>query len=93
MNTDTLKTIKEEAWNKFPAQELWINKDTETFWAYEEKQDTNKLYLTTGLIVDKSKLVFDTIYLQVSNMSRFITQLCRAKQNSGYECFAIQMRE
>ena len=82
--------LKECAWEKFPAQELWVKK--EKFWAFENKEDSDKVYLTSGYIQDE-EIKFDTIFITVSNKNRFITQMCESKRKEGYECIAIQMRE
>ncbi len=80
--------LKEYAWEKFPAQELWVKE--EKFWAFENKEDSDKIYLTSGYLQDK-EIKFETTFLTVSNKKRFITQLCDSKRKEGYECIAIQM--
>lgn len=85
MNTEILKDF---VWENFPAQEIW-RKDN-SFWAFENKDDSNKIYLTSGYM-EGEKIVFDTIFLSVSNKNKFITNLCDSKRRDGYECIAIQM--
>lgn len=80
--------LKRNAWNFFPSQELWIN-DQDHFWSFEK--DNNNLILTQGEFLNDS-INYQTHTRQTQDPDSELNEMINEKINTGYECFAIELR-
>lgn len=86
MSKEAKRNIQKAAWNLFPAQELWIDKEN-NFWAYEKKE--NEIVITTGKYTNK--IEYSTYSEKTDNVDDLLESLTENKTNEGYECFAIEL--
>lgn len=89
MSQEAKKYIQEVAWDRFPAQELWIRSDN-TFWAFDIND--NEITFTDGTYQDNN-IVFYTTIFPTNNGEEIIDSFISDKRSDGYECFAIQFRK
>ena len=80
--------IKKEAWNGFPAQELWIRDKDLYFWAYDKAE--GKISITEGKYLN-NKLEYKTTQNETQDVDKFIDDIIKQKILEGYECFASQL--
>lgn len=89
MSKEAKSYIQAAAWNRFPAQELWICPDNK-FWAFDI--DDTKITFTDGIYKDGDIIFHHTLY-PLENDQSYLESLIKKKTSEGFECFAIQLRE
>lgn len=79
---NTTKFLMNNAWDMFPAQELWVNgKDFVAF-----SNETGVLQITVGEI-DENNCEFETFDLPLEDLD----DLLEMYSDHGYECVASQL--
>lgn len=87
MSEEAKKFIQNAAWNRFPAEELWIRADN-NFWAFAIEDD--RIIFTDGIYKDGDIVFHHTIY-PTQNGEDHIEPFIETKLTDGYECFAIAL--
>ena len=87
--TKIKQLIKNNAWQNFPAQELWIRENDLTFWAFEKTNES--VIVTDGIYTNDKGLTFITTNYPSQEIETFVDNLVLKKSNEGYTCFASQL--
>jgi len=88
MSKQAKKYIQQAAWDRFPANELWIRPD-DRFWAFDI--ESNVVTCTDGLYKDND-IIFQKSIHRSENPEQLVETLIEKKRSEGYVCFAIQLR-
>jgi hypothetical protein len=88
MSEEAKKYIQSVAWNRFPAQELWIRQDN-SFWAFDIEDD--HVVFTEGIYRD-GDILFHSTSQPAEDGEALVDSFVEQKRQEGFECFAIQMR-
>jgi hypothetical protein len=87
--TKIKQLIKNNAWQNFPAQELWIRENDLTFWAFEKTKES--VIVTDGMYTNDKGLTFTTTSHPSQEIETFVDNLIVKKLNEGYTCFASEL--
>lgn len=81
------KVIQKNAWDYFPAQEIWIRPDLH-FWAFDKVENSpENMYVFTCGIYSENKVIYKTEEKVCENIEEIIEQ----KSGEGFECFAAEI--
>ena len=89
MSEEAKNFLKQVAWDRFPAQELWIRPDN-YFWAFNIEDD--HITFTEGSY-QGGDIVFNSVVHRTREGEDYVEPLAQIKRIEGYECFAMQMAE
>jgi len=88
MSEKAKKKIQELAWDRFPAQELWIDKN-DHFWGFDKKED-GSVHIVDGIYQD-GEVITDITICRTEFPDSFVEKCIKAKEEQGYTCFASQL--
>jgi hypothetical protein len=93
MSEEAKRYIQAAAWNRFPAQELWIRADNH-FWAFDiEGVALDQRVTFTEGVFEVGDIVFNSVvHFPPGDAEVYVEEFCERKRGEGFECFAIQMR-
>ena len=93
MSKKAMEYIKNKAWESFPAQELWINKNNE-FWAFDIDDSDLKISYTKGIYKDDD-IVFITdskSFKDIDDLNKDLDSSINQRLSEKYKCFSIELR-